>query len=144
MPDSKDGNSSTIKMLLDILEQDRRQVMLFVVLCFAIPSFTLSTIQISSTPFLIRIFLVISLTLFITSGILYFFYSQRIHHKRLEGLQSIIDQDPSLLREELFGSKKGIWAKAGNLYLAGTISISLAFVNYILFFILFLFEDEIF
>jgi len=144
MPDSKDGNSSTIKMLLDILEQDRRQVMLFVVLCFAIPSFTLSTIQISSTPFLIRIFLVISLTLFITSGILYFFYSQRIHHKRLKGLQSIIDQDPSLLREELFGSKKGIWAKAGNLYLAGTISISLAFVNYILFFILFLFEDEIF
>jgi len=144
MPDSKDGNSSTIKMLLDILEQDRRQVMLFVVLCFAIPSFTLSTIQISSTPFLIRIFLVISLTLFITSGILYFFYSQRIHHKRLEGLQSIIDQDASLLREELFGSKKGIWAKAGNLYLAGTISISLAFVNYILFFILFLFEDEIF
>ena len=144
MPDSKDGNSSTIKMLLDILEQDRQQVMLFVVLCFAIPSFTLSTIQISSTPFLIRIFLVISLTLFITSGILYFFYSQRIHHKRLEGLQSIIDQDASLLREELFGSKKGIWAKAGNLYLAGTISISLAFVNYILFFILFLFEDEIF
>ena len=71
------SDSSIIQILLDILEQDRKQVMLLVVLCFAIPSFTITNINLFNTHFIIRLFLMISLFLFICSGMFYFFYTQK-------------------------------------------------------------------
>ena len=144
MSEKVNNHSDIIQMLLEILEHDRRQVMLFVAICFAIPSFTLSNFEVSNLPLLIRIPLAFSLTFFIISGLFYFLYTQNIHYKRFQGLQAIIDNDPNLLREKLFGIKEGVWATAGRLFVIGKIFFKLAFLIYVLFFILLIFKNELF
>lgn len=137
-------SSATSQILLDILEQDRRQVMLFVLICFAIHSFTLSNSTVIDLPLLIRIFLVFSLTLFIISGVLFFTYTKTIHLKRFKGLQSITDNDPKLLREKLYSKKEGVWSTAGKYYKMGSLFLNFALILYVVFYILLLFKGKIF
>ena len=140
----KNNPVELIKILLDILEHDRKHVMLFVAICFAIPTFTLSKISILSTHIIARLVLLISLTSFILSGLSYFFYTQKIHRKRFKGLQNIMDLDQENLRRTFFGKSEGIWAEGAKFYNFGKTMLILASVSYILFFILFLFKADIF
>ena len=144
MVTEKQNSMDIIKILLDLLEHDRKYVMLFVAICFGIPTFTLSKIEILSTPLIVRVFLLISLASFMLSGLGYFFYSQKIHRKRFKGLQNIMDLDHEGLRRILFGINEGVWAKAAKYYNIAKFFLVVASIFYILFFILFIFKIELF
>ena len=133
-----------MKILLEFLEYDRKHVMLYVAICFAVPTFTLSNIKILDAPLVTRIFLFISLSSFIIGGMGYFFYTRKIHHKRFKGIQNIMELDPEALRKTLFGVEEGVWAEARKFYNIGKVSLIIASNFYIIFFITLIFKKELF
>ncbi len=135
-----DTNNSAekIKLLLDVYEQDRNHVMIFVSVCFALPAFTLSQLKLEGSPALTRLALVISLGLFVSAGLFFFRYAQRQNWKRLDGVQSILRMDPEALRETLMG-QHGLWSTFGHVYNTGSILLRVAALFYVIFFVLYLF-----
>ena len=127
------SSSSQVKLLLDIFEQDRKHVMIFVSLCFAIPAFTLSHLSIRETPLWGRVMLVTSLALFVSAGLFFFRYVQRQNWKRLEGVPFILSGAVEELREVLMGPTCGLWARYGWLYKSGSFLLKTASLFYLLF-----------
>jgi hypothetical protein len=114
-----DDRNHTIKALLDIVEHDRNHVMLYGGLCFPVPTFTLGQLEPLPQSVVDRILLFVSLALFVSAGVSYHFYAQRIHWKRIESVESVMEADPQRLREILFGPTTGIWATSSHLWNRG-------------------------
>jgi hypothetical protein len=113
------SDDDRIAILLEILEHDRQHVMLYVAVCFGVPVFALSELSRPPSSPILRVILAAALVSFIGAGASYFFYAQRIHWKRLEGIKSIMNRDAEALRESLFGVSSGVWATAGHHYERG-------------------------
>jgi hypothetical protein len=128
-----------IKLLLDVYGQDSTQVMVLVSLCFALPAFTLSQVKLDGLSTIAKVFLLISLLLFIMSGLLFFRYAQYQNWKRLEGVDSILRMDPVELKDVLMGPRRGLWAIAWRFYTRGTLILTFAAGSYALFFVMYLF-----
>lgn len=139
MPDEELSHEK-IKFLLDIYEADRKQVMILVTACFAIPAFTLAHTTPADLSLATRAVLFASLALFISAGLSLFHYVQRQNWKRLETAESILQMDPNAVRNILMGPKQGLWARAGSLYRFGELLLILASLVWAIFFFLFLFS----
>lgn len=131
--DHSPSSGNQVKVLLDIFEQDRKHVMIFVSLCFAIPTFTLSHLSIREIPLWGRVMLVVSLALFVSAGLFFFRYVQRQNWKRLEGVPFILSGEVEELRDILMGPTHGLWARYGWLYKSGSFLLNAASVFYLLF-----------
>jgi hypothetical protein len=127
------SSASKIKLLLEAYEQDRRHVMLFVTICFAIPAFTLAHMPPKEVGFAARSVLFASLLAFIVAGLLYFRYAQYQNWKRLHGVRFILAGDLERLYDELMGPKNGLWASHRWWYQGGGWLLRLASGLYIAF-----------
>ena len=144
--DEQTRSATVINILLSILEQDRKHVMLYVGGCFAVPTFTLGHLQPLRHHTLAEVVLAMSLAGFVSAGTCFFLYAQRLHWKRLEVIQDVIDLDAVRLRARIFGGERrshepGVWKTAGTLFEAGQNILLLAALGYVVFFIINIFDQ---
>lgn len=132
---ANESEATKIKLLLDIVEKDRRHVMIYVSICFAIPAFTIANIKDLPRSYIIRGLLILALGSFIGAGVSYFTYAQRIHWKRLAAIQHVVALNAPAVRTELFDPASGIWATAGCWYRCGNWLIFIAAFLYVAFFL---------
>jgi hypothetical protein len=133
--ENKDG----ILAILDLLEKDKQQVMIYTGFCFAIPSITLA-IQgdLTKLQLWIKIVLIFSFLFFLIAGTLFAIYAWRIHMGIFETLNHLLKTEPSeFVLDELvlniFGRKDGFIPKGFKiLYLAWGL-LSLALIGYMFF-----------
>lgn len=127
------SSANKVKLLLDAYEQDRKHVMLFVTICFAIPAFTLAHLPPKEAGSIERGVLSASLLTFIVAGLSYFRYAQHQNWRRLQGVRSILAGDLEHFYNVLVGAETGLWAAHRKWYQAGGWLLRLASVLYIAF-----------
>lgn len=138
------GNDNRIKTLLSILDEDRKQVMLYVGVSFAVPTFFVSDIGLTGMPTEARIFAMIALIGYVLAGLCFFRYAFGMGSKRLRAIEVIMADDAEALRAELFGTGTGIWASYRGYFIAGELLLVISSVALvILLFLRFIIYQEL-
>lgn len=122
------SSNDKIKTLLSILDEDRKQVMLYVGISFAVPTFFVSDLGLKGMPTEARIFATVSLLGYIFAGLCFFRYAFGMGSKRLQAIAPIMNDDADAVRDQLFGSSGGVWASYRAFFIAGEVLLIISSV----------------
>jgi hypothetical protein len=132
-----------LEKLIELLESDKKAVMIYIALELAIPLLTIKDIAIgqsilvSSDPkiLIVKVILVASLFLFLVAALFHFLYWRRIHLNEFAVAKYLLNGTGEDARTLIFDEKSGIWAKHGWKYILAHIAFIAGVIGYLSFFI---------
>jgi len=131
-----------LEKLIELLESDKRAVLLYIAFELALPVLTIKDLAIgqsvlSSTDsgmLAAKVILLVSLGLLCLAALFHFSYWRRIHLNAFAVARILLDGTGEQARELVFNESTGIWARHGWKYVAGQAALALGIVAYVAFF----------